>query len=85
LKGELDLATVDRFRAVLQEAQLNSSTASIDLRGLSFIDCSALQAIVDADAIARLEGNRLVLVRGSGQVDRVLELIGLFERMQLAG
>lgn len=82
LEGELDLSTLPSFRETLREAQLGASTVSIDLQGLEFIDCAALGAVVDADTLARREGNRLILVRGSGQVDRVLRLTGLLERLE---
>jgi len=81
--GELDLSTVQAFRETLQEAQLGGGTVSIDLQGLEFIDCAALRAIVAADALARRQGHRLILVRGSGQVDRVLALTGLLEVIEV--
>lgn len=84
LGGELDLSNLPSFRETLREAQLGASTVSIDLQGLEFIDCAGLGAVADADAdaLARREGNRLILVRGSGQVDRVLRLTGLLERLE---
>lgn len=83
LEGELDLAVVAEFQAVLQEAQRSASTVSIDLQELGFIDCAALKAIVDAHAAARQEGHRLILVRGSGQVDRMLQLTGLLNLVEV--
>lgn len=79
VRGELDLATVPAFREALREAQLGGETVSIDLRELELIDCAALAAIVEADAVARRQGRRVVLVNGSGQVGRVLALTGLLE------
>ncbi len=80
LEGELDLSTLPSFRETLREAQLGANTVSIDLQDLEFIDCAALSAIVDADA--RPEKSRLILVRGSGQVNRVLVLTGLLEQIE---
>lgn len=82
LEGELDLSTLRLFRETLREAQLNAHSVSIDLQDLEFIDCAGLGTIVDADARARRQGDRLILVRGSGQVDRVLRLTGLLERLE---
>jgi anti-anti-sigma factor len=80
LVGELDLSTLPSFRETLREAQLGAGTVSIDLQDLEFIDCAGLGAIVDADE--RRDGSRLILERGSGQVDRVLRLTGLLERLE---
>lgn len=85
VRGELDLSTLTLFRETLRDAQLNAHTVSIDLQGLEFIDCPGLGTIVDADARARRQGGRLILVRGSGQVDRVLALTGLLEEIETVG
>jgi anti-anti-sigma factor len=82
LRGELDLATLPSFQQTLGEAQLSANTVSIDLEGLEFIDCTALGAIVAAERLARRKGGRLILVRGSGQVARVLALTGLLEETE---
>lgn len=83
LSGELDLSTLPVFRQTLQDAQLNASTVSIDLQELAFVDCSALGAIFSANSVAQGSGSKLTLVRGSGQVDRVLELTGLLGRLEV--
>ncbi|MET0558173.1 MAG: STAS domain-containing protein [Solirubrobacterales bacterium] len=84
LSGELDFATLFEFRQALRAAQSNATIVELDLRSLTFIDCSALQAILDADAIAQRTGGRLVLVRGTGQVDRVMALTGLLARIEVS-
>jgi anti-anti-sigma factor len=81
--GELDLSTVPAFRETLREAQHGRGTVSIDLHDLEFIDCAALGVIVDADALARRQGHSLILVRSTGQVDRVLALTGLLEEVEV--
>lgn len=83
LEGELDLANVPEFKRALQGAQSESGTISLDLQELAFIDCSALKEVLDADALARQTGRTLILVRGAGQVDRVMALTGLLERMEV--
>lgn len=83
LRGELDLATLPAFMKALGDARASAGVVSIDLRELDFIDCSALKAIVDANALAQSAGDRLSLVRGSGQVDRVLGLTGLLELVEV--
>jgi anti-anti-sigma factor len=83
LGGELDLATLPLFRQTLREAQQSAGAVSIDLQSLEFIDCAALGVILDAHALARREGKGLTLLRGSGQVDRVLGLTGLLEQVEV--
>ncbi len=83
LAGELDLSTLPALRHTLREAQLGASIVSIDLQELTFIDCSALKVILEADGVAQRAGNRLILVRGAGQVDRVLKLTGILEQLEV--
>ena len=83
VEGELDLANVPQFRRVLRGAQSEAKIVSLDLQELSFIDCRGLAEILDADAFARREGSKLILVRGSGQVDRVMALTGVLEGLEV--
>ena len=46
----------------------------LDLRELSFIASSGVHVILDVVGDARRKGGRLLIVRGPGQVDRMLEL-----------
>ena len=85
VEGELDLANVPTFKRVLRGAQSEAETVSLDLQELAFIDCSALKEVLDADAFAHRMGRTLTLVRGSGQVDRVMALTGVLERMEVVG
>jgi len=64
------------LRRDLEAAQLNATVVSVDLRELAFIDCSALSFFFQASAAARALGSRLILIRGSGQVDRILTMTG---------
>ena len=83
VEGELDLANVPEFRRTLGTAQSRANTVSLDLQELAFIDCAALKEIVDADAVARRTGDKLILICGAGQVDRVLCLTGVLEQMEI--
>jgi anti-sigma B factor antagonist len=59
------------------EAESESSTLVIDLRGLLFMDSAGLGRLLAARRRAAREGRRLVIVRGSRTVDRVMMLAGL--------
>lgn len=53
VEGELDLANAPELRRALRAAQSEAKIVSLDLQELSFIDCSALNEILKADALAR--------------------------------
>jgi hypothetical protein len=57
---------------------------ALDLRDVTFIDSSGLHLIVDASTRARQVGRRLVLLRGSPNVDRLLALTGTTTVVEIA-
>jgi anti-anti-sigma factor len=63
------------------KAQLSARLVVLDLRELTFIDGSGVHAILDVAREARREGRRLMLVRGSAQVDRVFTLTGARQQL----
>lgn len=75
LNGELDLATVplleDRLARLERE---RVKTIMLDLRDLSFLDCSALEAFVSARERALRDGHRLVLIGASSRTRRLFGL-----------
>jgi len=80
LAGELDLATAP----VIEEAIADAEAARppllvLDLRGLTFMDSTGLRIVLAADAAARREARRLVVVRGPDPVHRVF-LVALLDR-----
>jgi anti-anti-sigma factor len=82
LAGELDLATVP----VLEQAipALGSGDALvIDLRELEFIDSSGVHVLMRLDDAARRDGWTLTLVRGGRDVQRVLDLCHVGDRIQI--
>jgi anti-sigma B factor antagonist len=83
LRGEFDLAGVDAFEARLQGLPGAAGTLVLDMRELSFIDSSGLRAVVMADRQVRGDGRRFVVVRGPERVNRVLDLTGVSERLDL--
>jgi len=84
LTGEFDLAGVDGFERKLQgEPGRQEDTLVLDLSGLTFIDSSGPRAVVMVDHRVRAEGKRCLIVRGPERVERVLELTGVSERLEL--
>jgi len=83
--GELDLATGPELEAQLGGISPTSTElVVVDLRELEFMDSTGLSIIVRAHQRFAGEGCRLVLVRGSPQVQRLLDLTGVAERIPLA-
>lgn len=75
-EGELDIATVGEVRTELEERSAGEGLV-LDLRGLTFLDTSGIQLVVEAFRAARDEGFRLRLVRARASVQRVFEIAGL--------
>jgi anti-sigma B factor antagonist len=85
VSGELDLASSPSLEAELQRASgTDSELLVLDLRRLEFMDSTGLSVIVKAHQRLTDEGRDLCLVRGSQQVQRLLDLTGVAERIQLA-
>ena len=84
LTGELDLSTVadleEQMRSALDEAP---PLIVLDLREVTFLDSSGLRLILRLDRAQKEEGRRLTVVRGGRRVDRVFELTGAAEELQL--
>jgi anti-anti-sigma factor len=53
------------------------------MRELTFMDSSGLRSVVMADRRLRADGTRFVVVRGTERVNRVLDLTGVSERLEL--
>lgn len=81
--GELDIATSPRLGSVLREALGHARLVLLDVREVSFMDCSAVHAIVDASAAARRVGRRLLLVGVSEQVDALFERTGKASEVEI--
>jgi anti-anti-sigma factor len=69
LPGELDIATTPRLARAVRKVK--ARLVVLDLRELAFADSSAVHAIVDASIRARELGQRLLLLSGQPDVDRV--------------
>jgi anti-sigma B factor antagonist len=75
--GELDLAVSDQLRDLLDRAVAEHAEILIDLEDCEFIDSTGIAAIVRADHEMSERGGRIALCAPSGQVLRLLSLIGL--------
>ena len=81
LRGELDLSTVPVVDGELLEPRRPPSDR-LDLRELEFIDSTGLHMLIQADKRARASGGRVMIVQGTPQVRRVLELTRIAEHLE---
>ena len=85
LRGELDLVSSPALdRTVAELTHSDAQLIVIDLRGLEFMDSTGLSTIVKAHQRAEETGRRFGLVRGPQQVQRLLSLTGVDERLTFA-
>ena len=83
LRGELDLEHAYTFDEELRRVEdLQPSCVVLDLRGLSFLDSSGLARLLAAHRRARRARRRLVLVRGSAAVQRLLAITAVAEHFE---
>jgi anti-sigma B factor antagonist len=77
LVGELDLATVSMLEEHLALLEGDGVEAiMLDLRDITFLDCTALQAFLAARDRANENGHRLVVVEASSCARRLFTLAG---------
>jgi anti-sigma B factor antagonist len=82
--GELDVATSGPLeRAIRQVEDAGTPPLMLDLRGLSFMDCSGLRVLVGTRAHAPGAHARLTVACGPGQVRRLLKLSGVDQRFEI--
>lgn len=82
--GELDLASGPELESQLDQlTPPDTQLVVVDLRQLDFMDSTGLSIIVRAHQRLAGEGCEMGLVRGSQQVQRLLDLTGVAERLRL--
>jgi anti-sigma B factor antagonist len=80
--GELDLATAPALEAEIERADRSSvREIIIDLSGLESIDSTGIWVLIRAARRSRMSGDRLRFLRGTGQIERVMVLCRLHERL----
>lgn len=84
LRGELDRAGCEEFEARLAEAQRASTVVNLDLSRLTFMDSAGYAVLYRAARDSRPEA-KLLLTGCCGQVDRLLGLLGLPEKVAHEG
>jgi anti-sigma B factor antagonist len=85
VSGELDLASSAALEEELvRVAESGAEQVIVDLRELEFMDSTGLSTLVKAHQRAVDAGQRFGVVRGPQQVQRLLSLTGVEERLTFA-
>jgi anti-anti-sigma factor len=82
--GELDLASGPELETELERISgPETQLLVVDLRKLDFMDSTGLSILVRTHQRLAEEGCEMGLVKGSPQVQRLLDLTGVAERLKL--
>jgi anti-sigma B factor antagonist len=77
LAGEADLMGAPKIEAALKDAAAaDPELIVIDLKNLTFIDSSSLQALITGHELCRARGHDLRILPGPENVQRLFELTG---------
>lgn len=82
--GEWDFAATLAFESELDRCVDEAPVVVLDLSGLTFIDSTAIGAILSANTRARERDVELRLIPGSPAVQRPFEIAGLTEPLNFA-
>ena len=84
MSGELDLASSPALQEELDRiASSQSQLLIIDLRELDFMDSTGLSVLVRAHQRAEEQGRQVAMVKGPQQVQRLLSLTGVGDKLTL--
>jgi anti-anti-sigma factor len=75
LGGEIDLATADELRAVLDRALADDPDVVVDLRAVTFIDAAGIRAFLGAASV--LNGSGPLRIVNAPRLAWMFELVGL--------
>src|SRR5690348_15475679 len=76
ISGEIDMATVQQLRDVLEKARSAAPAFALDMSGVTFIDASGMRVLVSV-ANARNGDGPLTIVNAPRVVSWLLELMGV--------
>jgi anti-sigma B factor antagonist len=80
LDGELDIRTVERFLASIQDAlEAQPASVAVDAGRVAFLDSSGLAALLHARSATAAAGVRFRIREASPKVRRMAEVAGISE------
>ena len=82
--GELDIGTADILRRAIDGVRgTEVALLLVDLRELSFMDSTGIRILLELAADSARDGWRLTVVKGPPQVQQLLEMMRIDERLPL--
>jgi anti-sigma B factor antagonist len=81
--GEIDVATVDLLRRELDTAREETASVLLDLSGVTFIDSTGLQLLLDASHSSAVGDWTFLIVRLSRIVRRLIEVSGTADLLMI--
>lgn len=85
VRGELDLATAHQVEDRLLPAVRPGAKVIFDMSALTFIDSTGVKLLVRLLDLSARDGWTLEIVPGPEAVQRVLEIVGLADRLPFSG
>jgi len=83
-RGELDLEEAPAaLEALLEGVAAGEEGLVVDLRGVTFLGSTGVRVLLDAKNTAEAAGRRLRVVSGAGRARRLIDLLGLSERLDV--
>ncbi|HSL27432.1 MAG TPA: STAS domain-containing protein [Acidimicrobiia bacterium] len=82
--GEVDIATVGELESALAATiEENSDDVVLDLGGVTFMDSTGLRTLLAAHQTLTAGGRRLAVVVEGGPVERLFDITGLNQTLEL--
>jgi len=80
--GEIDAYTAPAIAAAIASSRL--ATIELDMSGVEFVDSSGLRVVIEAHQQLLDNGGSLILVRPSPVVQRLFDISGVHEYLNIA-
>jgi len=75
-RGDIDLSTLPKAAAALDNAREGATALFLDLRDVGFMDTSGLRLVIEEQRRAAADHYRFAVVRGPRKVQRLFEIAG---------
>ena len=85
LRGDLDLAGVAAADSAIRDAMAGPGDVTVDLAALDFIGSEGIRVVLRARERADGDGRALRVIAGDGAARRLIDILGLAERLGADG